>query len=307
MELEGKFVVPESVTIINTYAFAYCYRLESVILPSKLEIIGEGAFKWFSSLKEITIPNRVTYIGKDAFYETIFPITTGLIKGAYPKNLSNPFEPGLDAIAYDEIDSMTEDGFVYSRRKDVLYYVPLSVSSTFEVPEGVTEITERAFSKCKNLESVILPEDLTTIGDRVWAECENLENVELPASLTTLGEGVWSECNAIKSVTCMGTEPVSANQDLFTNTVYDEATLYVPKGCVDAYVKVVPWRYFTNIVENESTGVENVTADNITEAQNLPCEVYTLQGVKVAGTVTNLPAGLYIVRQGKVVKKIAVK
>lgn len=198
--------------------------------------------------------------------------------------LDNPFNEGVEAISYDAYDSMTEDGFVYSRRKDMLYYVPLSVSATFEVPESVTEITTHAFSKCSNLESLILPEGLTTLGD-----------------------GVWNECNSIKSITCNGTEPVSANRDLFTNTVYDEATLYVPLGYASAYNKVIPWRYFNNILEIDGpVGVENIVTDNMDEEQDFPCEVYSLQGVKVADSVANLPAGVYIVRQGKAVKKIAV-
>lgn len=38
-----------------------------------------------------------------------------------------------------------------------------------------------------------------------------------------------------------------------------------------------------------------------------PVEVYNLYGVKVADTTSRLTPGIYIVRQGKTVKKIAVK
>ncbi|MDE6444285.1 MAG: leucine-rich repeat domain-containing protein [Muribaculaceae bacterium] len=274
----GKLVIPEDVTNLSWSRMAECPNITEVILPSKLETIRNQVFLGCSSLQDLTIPNRVSEIGTEVFKNT------NLIKGAYPDVLDNPFNEGVEAISYDAYDSLTEEGFVYSRRKDMLYYVPLSVSATFEVPESVTEITRLAFSKCSNLESLILPEGLTTLGD-----------------------GVWNKCNSIKSITCKGTEPVSANRDLFTNTVYDEATLYVPHGYVSAYSKVIPWRYFNNILEIDDTGVENIVTDNMDEEQDFPCEVYSLQGVKVADSVANLPAGIYIVRQGKSVKKIAMK
>ena len=272
-------ILPSKLETIGVQAFLNCTSLTELILPSKLETIGSQAFQNCTSLKDITIPNRITEMETDAFDGT------ELVKGAYPDMLSNPFKDGVEAISYDAYDSMTEDGFVYSRHKDRLYYAPLSVSSTFEVPESVVEITTHAFSQCAALESVILP-----------------------AGLATLGDGVWNDCQSITSVTCKGPEPVSANRDLFPNTVYDEATLYVPKGSEAVYGNVVPWRYFNNIVgAGNENGVEEVISDNAAVDLNLPCEVYSLQGVKVADTTADLPAGIYIVRQGETVMKIAVK
>ncbi|MDE6062215.1 MAG: hypothetical protein K2G00_05600, partial [Duncaniella sp.] len=38
-----------------------------------------------------------------------------------------------------------------------------------------------------------------------------------------------------------------------------------------------------------------------------PIEVYNLNGIKIADSTGSLPAGLYIVRHGNTVKKIAMK
>lgn len=40
---------------------------------------------------------------------------------------------------------------------------------------------------------------------------------------------------------------------------------------------------------------------------NYPTEVYNLSGIKVADSTDNLPAGIYIVRRGPSVKKIAIR
>ena len=42
------------------------------------------------------------------------------------------------------------------------------------VPDGVTEIGNRAFACCMNLQYVTLPESVTYIGEDAFSECENL-------------------------------------------------------------------------------------------------------------------------------------
>ena len=62
------------------------------------------------------------------------------------------------------------------------------------------------------------------------------------------------------------------------------------------------WSYFV-LVESVEAGIDSVavgTADGATE-------VFNLAGVKVADTVNNLPAGIYFLRKGSTVKKIAVR
>ena len=42
------------------------------------------------------------------------------------------------------------------------------------IPDGVTEIGDRAFACCMNLQYVTLPESVTYIGEDAFSECENL-------------------------------------------------------------------------------------------------------------------------------------
>ncbi len=65
----------------------------------------------------------------------------------------------------------------------------------------------------------------------------------------------------------------------------------------------MPWCLFENReVHDFDTGVAAAIADI-----DAPIEVYNLRGVKVADSTDTLPAGVYIVRQGRVVRKIVVK
>lgn len=53
--------------VIESGAFANCYRLANVLLPERLTVIGEEAFTRCYDLTHITIPSTVTYIGEYAF------------------------------------------------------------------------------------------------------------------------------------------------------------------------------------------------------------------------------------------------
>lgn len=86
-------VIPEGITSIGRYAFAYCAHLETVTFPTSLAYIGEGAFyksgltsltfpengaltelsmaafSKCNKLTEVTIPSYIKTVGEAAFFE----------------------------------------------------------------------------------------------------------------------------------------------------------------------------------------------------------------------------------------------
>lgn len=64
-------IIPNSVTNIGEYAFAYCTGLTSIIIPNSLNSIGDYAFHECTSLTSITIGSGLTSIGEKAFYNCI--------------------------------------------------------------------------------------------------------------------------------------------------------------------------------------------------------------------------------------------
>ena len=61
------YTVPDSVRVIEDWAFSDSKYLTTVVLPDSVEVIGEGAFNNCSKLKSITIPYSV-----DTLQDTIF-------------------------------------------------------------------------------------------------------------------------------------------------------------------------------------------------------------------------------------------
>ena len=168
----------------------------------------------------------------------------------------------------------------------------------------VVAIGEYAFYRCSGLTSITIPEAVTSIGDFAFYGCSGLNTVILPKMLETLEGGAFAECDKIRNVVYTATNPVESFSSVFVDEVYHNATLYLPSGRIEAIRSVEPWKSFRNYSDEAFCGVENVIADFNEDA---PYEVFNLNGVKAAESTVNLPAGIYIVRQGNNVKKITVK
>ena len=65
-----------------------------------------------------------------------------------------------------------------------------------------------------------------------------------------------------------------------------------------------PWKNFKKVEAYDFNGMDDVIADSDEVA---PGEIYNLNGVKVGTSFEGIAHGFYIVRQGGMVKKIAVK
>lgn len=275
---QGEITLPDAVTQLDSWSIANCTGITKVVLPLSLTTVTDQAFALCSSIQELIFPQKVNKLeGED-----IFMGATSLKKIAYPSGIDYPFdEQQFAAVPYDVYDAtIDENSFIFSRRKDKLYYASVNVTPNYVVPETVTEITDLAFAACDNLKSVTLPEKLSKLGDKVW-----------------------DGCNAIEKVICKNAEPVVADNDLFTMDAYFNATLYVPKGSKSKYESTAPWKNFYEISEDATAAIDDIIA----EEENAPVEIFNLNGVRVTGSIDNLPAGIYISRQGNKVEKISVK
>ncbi len=65
---------------------------------------------------------------------------------------------------------------------------------------NITSISDCAFEKNSNLESITLPNTVTSIGRRAFAECINLKTVIFPDSLARIGTSAFYNCSSLDKV-----------------------------------------------------------------------------------------------------------
>ena len=68
------------------------------------------------------------------------------------------------------------------------------------IPDGVTEIGELAFSGCTRLQSIVIPDSVTLIGELAFSDCTSLQSIVIPDSVTKIGESAFSGCTSLQSI-----------------------------------------------------------------------------------------------------------
>jgi len=63
-----RYTVPDGVTLIDEYAFAWCKSLSDIVIPDSVTQIASKAFIGCESLERVVLPGSVTWIGEKAFH-----------------------------------------------------------------------------------------------------------------------------------------------------------------------------------------------------------------------------------------------
>ncbi len=227
---KGDIVIPSqityegttyTVTTIGTIAFYNCQELHSVSIPNSVTQISDEAFGQ-SGIKSINIPESVTTIGRDAFHAC---------KYLERISLSQKIED-IGSSAFSECSSLT----------------------SVQLPEGLSQLSGELFMYCSNLKSIVIPEGPATIWFYVFMHCINLESVTLPASTKKIFGGAFLDCPSLTKIYSLNPEAPeisSKSDEVFDESVMQNATLYVPKGSKVSYGKADYWNRFVHIEELE--------------------------------------------------------
>lgn len=172
--------LPNTVTTIHEGAFNECKKLASAALPSSLVNIGgginRGVFGDCSALTKVTLTEGIRYIGEFMFQnceklkDIVIPESVTEIRG-------NAFNgTGLTSVTFkgNKLAKIGEDAF---------HGISLT---NLVLPEGLTEIGDRAFSSSRTLKTLTLPTTIKKIGTEAFGYCDSLTTVTVPASVSKI-------------------------------------------------------------------------------------------------------------------------
>lgn len=240
--------LPENLKVIDQAAFKECYTLQTLNMGNSITSINDDAFNGCDELQALSIPNSVTSMGKNAFYNA-----NGLLSLVIGTGLSN----------------ISESAF----------YGCSSLTSLY-VPDNIINIERNAFRECnlksatlgnhlktigvnafignKNLDAIFFPDSVKSIGKYAFENCVNLASITFGQSVSTIDEYTFNGCNAVTSVYALCKEMPKIKENVFTSTVYQQGTLYVPTGMATIYWLDPVWSKFAHIEEQDMTGIHAV-------------------------------------------------
>lgn len=267
-------------TTIGDEAFSGCTGLTEVILPPSTETIGASAFAGNTKLTSIIMGHKVKTIGEKA-YDLCPAQTVSITAQTPPEAPDNTFS------------NYTGNLYVQGEEAAEAYYN--SDYCWFQFEGHVM------------IEPTGLNVDNKTITGKAG------DTFQLTATLypekVTLPQIFWRSTNPdIATVTPDGLVTLHADMsDIMAMAADDDSSENSCKIIAETLYANGPVAEIT--VNSISSGIDNIIDTNTPDEidYTAPVEVYNFQGMKVATTTDNLSAGIYIIRQGNIVKKIAVK
>ena len=180
------YTVPDSVKIIEAYAFRDNDTLIAIKLPAGLKNIKNNAFAKMDNLRYLSIPSSISLIeiGILALCPNFKEIHFSGTQEQWNRidiNSSNNilFDSKIkfnSNLAFD-----TENSVVFTAdKKTLIYFEPTdddNIIQNYTVPDTVTEIASKAFSGCTRIKAITIPESVTTIGLCAFNECTSLKTV----------------------------------------------------------------------------------------------------------------------------------
>lgn len=213
-----KAEIGKNVTIINGYAFAYCYSLESVSIPQEVVTFYSYVFRECYSLSSIVIPRGVGVVIDMMFYSC--------------SSLANVVIP-------NGVTSINNSAF----------YSCYSLSSIV-IPNSVTSIGGSVFYRCYSLASVVIPQSVTSVGSNVFYQCYSLASVVFDGAVTSIGDSTFYQCYCMAYCDLSQCTSVPT---LGTNAYYSiSSKIIVPDALYDEWKAATNWSSYASYIVKDS-------------------------------------------------------
>ena len=193
-------VLPNSLEVIGSSAFANCNSLTSVTIGSGVKSVGYGAFGYCTSLTSVALGDSVETLDYNIFegcakLERLELPFLGKSLGGETYSLWRLFAGELgvpSTLKTVKIHSGVIGSNAFIQCPDTLTNIVLG--------EKVSEISENAFSLSSGLVEIVVPNSVTKIGASAFSWCKKLEKVELGNGIDKIEDSLFEGCEALTDV-----------------------------------------------------------------------------------------------------------
>ena len=303
--------IPDSVTNIEREAFEGCTGLTSITIPDSVTNIEGEAFKGCTSLTSIVIPSSVTSIGRFAFNGCTNLTSLTVSSSVSDLDLSD-FYYGCNKLEefvlyVDSLTSYWNMNLIpaYFPQNFELYVNGKLLSGDVEVPSGIKDIPNNAFSKMTDIESVTIPDTVTSIGDYAFRGCTGLSSISIPDSVTSIGNAAFEGCTSLASITIpnsvksIGYSAFRECKSLLSICIPDSMTVienYLFYGCT-GLTSITIGNSVTSIGGSSFAGCTGLTSVTIPDSVTVIGGAFEgctgLKSVTIGNSVTKIDIGAF--------------
>lgn len=193
----GTFIIPESVTEIGQYAFAFCQSIDTLICPSKTPETGYSPFESFNFDATLIAPAEsiINYFYTNP-YSSFHNFCT-------PNGKISRINDGILKYFCIEENGIAHVTGALDRRSISSITIPSRIDMTENgqtIFYAVKGIFNKAFEKCSNLTELRLLEGIEYIGDNAFDQCTALRTCNFPNSIRTIGMMAFQDCDALTEI-----------------------------------------------------------------------------------------------------------
>ena len=184
-----KFIAPDSLTAIWSYAFKDCARLIKVDLKNVSSVSG-GAFQSCTALQSVRLSDTLTELP-----DHLFDGCTLLSKIDMPDNPIAISAFILNGTAYYNDQSNWDNGVLYADGYLIAADKTFASLTEYTVKAGTLVIADNAFSGVgytAKLKKMTLPNGLYRIGQSAFSKLYSLTEINIPDSVRSVGYGAFS-------------------------------------------------------------------------------------------------------------------
>ena len=249
-------VIPETVTSIGDYSFAYFTNITTVTIPNSVTSICTYAFSGCTGLTSVTIGNSVTSIGEHAFEGC-----AGLKTIEIPVSVKN-----IGSVAFGSTGLIS-----------------------LTIPEGVEIIDDYLCKNCDKLTSVSIPESVTKISEGAFFGCSKLPSITIPSNVESIFALAFAGCSSLKSVTIL----CPSFRDIFPDTVEElilgeKVTEHLSYS--NSWENISSVTFYCQTIKNwfaQKSNIKNITIGNTVTAidRNAFIECTGLNSITIPGNV----------------------
>ena len=181
MGTSKNFTVPEGVETLVCRCITK--SMTTLNLPSTLKVIEGWALASMSGVNLLNIPASVT-----TMYTYSFHANTKL------------------RVAEGNSTYKSVDDVLILNKAGTKVIMASRNTTTYNIPDTVTEIGKNAFYGCSKMTSITIPDSVTTIGAGAFDSCSSLTEITIPQSVTSIGSDAFVYCGKLMAINIKGEE-----------------------------------------------------------------------------------------------------